>query len=412
MNEELLESLIGALSFSPENSILRKQVVQGLLELRRWKEIQQYAEPLLLTDCRPFALLAMAKAAFADGNTTKAAELYSEAIHLDADLVDEQFEAALEVDERMRLPLPLDDYEEDDLDVQPAFLPYNGPRLTFEDVGGMDALKEQIRMNIIYPFQHPELYAAYGKKAGGGIMLYGPPGCGKTYMARATAGELGANFYFLELNEILDMWVGQSEKHLSGLFKTARDNKPSVIFIDEIDAIGAKRSEVRSSGIRLTVTQLLTEMDGLASQNDQLLVMGATNTPWDVDAAFRRPGRFDRVLFVPPPDQQARIEVLKLHIRGRKIAPDISWASVADKCEHYSGADLASLVDRACELVLADAIKHGNFRDVKQADFQRALGDMRPSTMEWLRRAKNYVKYANQDGFYTDLAQYLDNVKL
>lgn len=406
MNEQLLQTLIDALQVSPGNEILRKQVVQGMLDLKHWNDLAQAAEPLLQTESRAFALWAMAKALVANGDKERAAGLYSEAIHLDPDLVDEQFEALLDVQERVRLPMNGHDMR----DV--PFQPYRGPKLTFDDVGGMDALKEQIRMNIIYPFQHPELYAAYGKKAGGGIMMFGPPGCGKTYIARATAGELGANFYFLELDEILDMWMGESEKNVKKLFETARANTPSVIFIDEIDAIGLKRSAVNSSGIRMTVTQLLTEMDGLASKNEQMLVMGATNTPWDVDAAFRRPGRFDRMLFVPPPDAPARSDILRLHSRGRKIEPGMPWKSIADKAENFSGADIASLIDRACELALTDAIKHGVIRDINQSDFQKALKNMQPSTMEWLRRANNYVKYANQDGFYNDLAQYLAGIKL
>jgi SpoVK/Ycf46/Vps4 family AAA+-type ATPase len=153
-------------------------------------------------------------------------------------------------------------------------------------------------------------------------------------------------------------------------------------------------------------------MDGLASRNDSLLVMGATNAPWDVDSAFRRPGRFDRVLFVAPPDPAARAEILHLHARGRKIASGLPWQQIADQTEHFSGADLQDLLDRACEGALSDAVKHGNMREVGMRDFQRALRDMHPSTLEWLSRAKNYVTYANQDGLYDDLAAYIARARI
>lgn len=407
MNHELLNTLMDALKLTPENHILRKEVVDGLLEAERWSDLVNAAEPLKQTEHRAMACLALAKAAFAMEDLAKARELYEEAIKENSKLIDERFEADLSPQEIAMTPM-------DDMRPQAttSVRPYSGPQLKFSDVGGMGSLKEHVRLNILYPFEHPELYAAYGKKIGGGILMYGPPGCGKTHLARATAGELGASFYSLELNEILSMWLGETEKQVNLLFETARANTPAVIFIDEVDAMGGKRSEMHSASIRWSVTQLLTEMDGISSNNHQLLVLGATNAPWDVDAAFRRPGRFDRVLFVPPPDADARAEILQLHARGRKLDANMQWKQVADKAELFSGADLASLVDRACESALSDALRSGNMRDVNQKDFQHALRDMRPSTMEWLRRAKNYVTYANQDGFYSDLADYLAKAKI
>ncbi|MHB9109383.1 MAG: ATP-binding protein [Armatimonadota bacterium] len=406
MNEELLETLLAALQLSPENHVLRKQVMQGLLDAERWEAIPEIAEPLLRGPERAFALFSLARATAQADEMDRAREYYEEAVKLDGSLADEDFEAELEPQAPIRLPYEFSEEPADHVK------PYAGPRVTFADVGGMSALKEQIRLNILYPFQYPEVYAAYGKKIGGGLLMFGPPGCGKTHIARATAGELGASFYTVELNEVLSMWVGQSEKQLSEIFDTARANAPAVIFIDEIDALGAKRSEMHSSAMRFTITQLLTEMDGIAANNQELLVLGATNEPWNVDAAFRRPGRFDRVLFVSPPDAPARAEVLRLHARGRKIDPKLPWEQIAEKTELYSGADLASLVDRASEFALSEALSTGNIRPVAMADFQKALRDMRPSTTDWLRRAKNYVTYANQDGLYNSLAQYLEASKI
>ena len=168
------------------------------------------------------------------------------------------------------------------------------------------ALKEEIRLKIIYPLQHADLYAAYGKSAGGGILMYGPPGCGKTHLARATAGEIKAGFLSVGINDVLDMWIGNSERNLHEMFEQARQNKPCVLFFDEVDALGASRSDMRASAGRHLINQFLSEMDGVQSANEGVLVLAATNAPWHLDPAFRRPGRFDRVLFVPPPDRPAQ----------------------------------------------------------------------------------------------------------
>lgn len=406
MNNELLNTLIMALQHSPDNAILRKQIVSELLDLKRWDDVTEHAGPLCSTEHRPFAILALAYAAFHNKQIEKACEYYDEAIKLDPSLEDEDLEAELHPEEAIRMPV--NDFEMETGTIRP----YAGPRVTFSDLGGMNDVKEQVNMNILYPFQHPEIFAAYGKKVGGGILMYGPPGCGKTYLARATAGELNASFYLLELSDILSMWMGESEKHLNQLFETARANIPAVIFIDEIDALGAKRGDNASSGLRITTTQLLTEMDGMSSDNNELLILGATNEPWSIDPAFRRPGRFDRIIFIPPPDLAARVEILKLHARGRKMASNIPWQAIAEKTEFYSGADLASLIERACESALTEVMRTGKIRDIAMPDFQKALRDTRPSTTEWLRRAKNYVTYANQDGLYDQLAQYLSRVKI
>jgi ATP-dependent 26S proteasome regulatory subunit len=408
VNEELLESLLAALAMSPDNELLRRQVVDGLVAARRWSDVQQLAPPLLEGAFRAQALLALSRAALAVGQRDKARELYRDAITTNPGLVDEGFEAALEPENALRVPT----IGNNSASAPPPISPEGGRRVTFNDVGGMEKLKEQIRLKIIYPFQQPHVYAAYGKKIGGGIMMYGPPGCGKTYIARATAGELGVHFYTLSLPEILDMWLGNTEKNLSHIFETARANAPAVLFIDEMDALGAKRSDIHTASVRMMVSQFLIEMDGISANNEQLLVLGATNAPWSVDPALRRPGRFDRVLFVPPPDTKAREEILKLHARGRKIDGALPWPKLADKTPLFSGADLTALVENATESALAEALRSGRMRDVTMQDFSQALAQAKPSTMEWLRRAKNYVTYSNQDGFYDDLSQFLAEARI
>jgi len=352
-------------------------------------------------------MLALARAEQASGRTEKAQEYYDEAIKFDSSLIDEGLEAELAPQESLKIAAG-----GDVLGLTPHEAIERGHSITFEDIGGMEDLKEQLRLNIIYPMLKPEIYEAYGKKVGGGILLYGPPGCGKTHLARAVAGELGASFLAVGLHEILDMYIGNSEKNLSQLFSIARSKAPSVLFIDEIDALGAKRGSSNSSSLKNMTTHFLTEMDGINSNNDKLLVLGATNEPWSVDSAFRRPGRFDRVIFVPPPDSAARQEILKIHSRGKNVDPTIPWGSLASQMNHFSGADIRQVVEQAVERAVSDAIRSGDLRPVNHTDFKFALKSRKPTTMEWLRRSKNYVNFANKDGYYDDLQEFLERAKI
>lgn len=407
--DDPLAPLLQALELSPDNVVLRAHVVREFLKARKYGQLRSLASPLLESDERPLGLLAMARSELYDGRVDAAREFYQEAIDRDSKLIDEGLEADLEPASPTPMRMTAQGEFEAAVDREVSS---RIPKANFDDIGGMEALKEQIRMHVIYPMQKPEIYEAYGKKIGGGMLLYGPPGCGKTHLARATAGELGANFFFLALNEILDMWLGNSEKNLSQLFDDARAKAPAVLFIDEVDAMGAKRGSVTSSHVRQMVSQFLTEMDGIASNNDKLLVLGATNEPWNVDSALRRPGRFDRVLFVPPPDVSAREEILKLKVRERKVESNIPWSKIASKTDFFSGADLGQLVEEATERAVADALRSGDLRPVNHKDFQVALKSRKPSTMEWLRRSRSYVNFGNQDGTYDDLAQYLKKAKI
>lgn len=284
------------------------------------------------------------------------------------------------------------------------------PQLAFSDVGGMDRVKEEIQMKIILPLQQPELFKAYGKKAGGGILLYGPPGCGKTYLARATAGEVKASFLAVGINDVLEMWIGQSEKNLHALFEQARSHRPCVLFFDEVDALGANRTDMLKSGGRQIINQFLSELDGVTSNNEGVLVLAATNAPWHLDPAFRRPGRFDRIIFVPPPDAAARAAILRLMLRGKPVG-EINYDTIAKKTDGFSGADLKAVVDLAVEEKLREAMKVGALRSVVEKDLIEAAKRHKPSVRDWFDTAKNYALYANQSGLYDDILAHLKIAK-
>ncbi|UGT40220.1 AAA family ATPase [Nocardia yamanashiensis] len=284
---------------------------------------------------------------------------------------------------------------------------FERPKLTLADVGGMDAVKRQLELSLLGPIRNPELAKAFGTSARGGLLLYGPPGCGKTFLASAVAGELGANFYAIDIADILDLYVGRSEKNLQQVFQTARRKAPCVLFFDEIDALGHKRSQLsNSSSMRTTVNQLLTEMDSMTSDNEGVYVIGATNHPWDVDVALRRPGRFDHMILVTLPDAEARASILRHHLRDRPVA-GIDLNALAARTDGLSGADLAHVCKSATQFAMADSIRSGTVRPVTMADMQQALSQIRPSTGAWFESARNVVEFANNDGTYDELATYM-----
>jgi AAA+ superfamily predicted ATPase len=304
-------------------------------------------------------------------------------------------------------------YVDEDGNEVPAESAYDveeaGVRL--DDVGGLQEVKDRLEVSFLAPMRNPELRKLYGKQLRGGLLLYGPPGCGKTFLARAVAGEMGAQFISVSLTDVLEMWIGSSEKNLHELFETARRNTPCVVFLDELDAIGQKRSHTRNSGMRTTVNQLLTELDGVANNNEGVFVLGATNAPWDVDPALRRPGRFDRVVLVLPPDGPAREAIVKYHLRGRPIA-GVDVRRIARATDGLSGADLAHLCDTAAEKAMLDAVRSGETRMIEMRDFEAAMREVRPSIGPWLDIAKNVAMFANEGGAYNDLLHYLKKRKM
>jgi transitional endoplasmic reticulum ATPase len=408
-----------ALALSPENEKLQA----GLARAFHQQGKKSHALALLETlnkspTCPGEAHLLFARILLGDGERESAARHYRKAIELRPDLAD--MELAKELDkpsihvrpevtpDTPKAPLKAggEDWKAEPEEDGPVDSEVERPSVKFKDVGGMETVKDEIRIKIIHPLAHPELYEAYGKKVGGGILLYGPPGCGKTHLARATAGEIQAAFLSVGISDVLDMWIGSSERNLHAWFERARRSRPCVIFFDEVDALAASRSDMRHAHNRHIINQFLSEMDGVDVNNTGLLILAATNAPWHVDSAFRRPGRFDRILFVPPPDAPARAAILRILMTG-KPSQDVDFDQLARKTDSFSGADLKAVVDMAVEAKLRRAMKEGVVTPVTTKDLATAAGAIKPSTREWFASARNYAMYANQGGIYDDVLNYI-----
>ena len=266
------------------------------------------------------------------------------------------------------------------------------PQTTFDDVAGLDEVKEQIRIKLLYPFTHPELAEQYGVQPGGGILLYGPPGTGKTLVARAVAGEIEAAFFAIKPSEIMSQWVGKAEENIAQLFREAGSMPLSVVFVDEIESLTPKRRSTHSTVMKRVVPQLLAELDGFHQRKNPLLLIGATNEPWEIDSAILRPGRLDRLIYVPPPGWTARHRILELNLKKAPLAEEVSLGDIGDQTQGFSGADMASVARRVRELVFSDAIHSGQSRSIKIEDFQTVLSEMGPSIPE--KDLRKFEKFA------------------
>ena len=255
------------------------------------------------------------------------------------------------------------------------------PTLRFDDVAGLDDVKEDIRLKMLYPLEHPELAERFGIRPGGGVLLYGPPGTGKTMLAKATAGEIDATFFRISPADVLSKWVGEAEQNIKKLFDAAASEPRSIIFIDEIEALVPARRDEGSSVMQRVVPQILQGMEGFDSKkgSDPILFMGATNVPWQLDSAVLRPGRFDEKVYIPLPDLPARRRMLDLYLANRPVAEDVQLDDLAARLDGYSGADIKYLCDRAATIPFLQSVASGEEGEITAAVVEDVLADTRPS---------------------------------
>jgi len=403
---EAIDALRIAAEQLPDDEALQGQLLGLLRRKGDLAEALIRAEALLDRRETPAVRLELARILLARGDRDGALEAYRVAIEQDPSLNDPELAAlgpvAVAATTTPESQAPEQWAEQFD---------WGDMHITFKDVVGLDTVKDQINLRILAPFKNPEIYRAFNRSGGGGILLYGPPGCGKTFIARATAGEVGARFLSVGINDILDKYWGESEQLIHALFEEARNNAPSVLFFDEFDALGAARGRSESQFWKTLVDQMLQEMDGMSGRNEDLLIFAATNTPWHVDSAFRRPGRFDRIFFVPPPDEAARAEIITRHVSPLPGGDQIDCRALAAKTPLWTGADLKSLGERASEQALSRSLRTGSVHPVTPEDFDRTLDEMKSTALEWLATARNYARYSNEGGQYDDLTAYLKAAK-
>jgi transitional endoplasmic reticulum ATPase len=399
-----------ALEATPDNHALRLLLAETLAaEGDAVSALEEYDHVFAEGQLPAEGLLAAGRTALEAGRQDRA-QAFADAA-TENGLVEEASELKSEIDASLGLKGMVPMLRPGGIDVdgeeEPAALELEADRaITFADVGGLDDVKKTINRTIILPFQRHDLYEKYKRGAGGGVLLFGPPGCGKTLLARATAGECGLPFSNVRIEEILDPYFGVSEQKLHDAFVQARRFAPCVLFLDELDAIAFARRMHTSNVGRPLVDQLLQELDAIGADNEGVLVLAATNAPWDVDEAMKRPGRFDRMVFVPPPDEPARARIIELQLEDRP-ASGVDVKRIAKRAPLFSGADLKSLAERAVDLVIDEALESGEERALTTADLETALQGMRPSTLEWLATARNYVDFANQGGRYDEVAAFL-----
>lgn len=408
---ESREDLERALLGDPFNGELRARYAEWLLDATDLAAaLAQYE---ILTRQSPEAAaprVGAARALLRLGRPAEAVRHYADARRLEDFVPAEELEAHLAATVRASSPkLSVVDGGRGDNVITLSLTPQE--RTRFDDIAGLDDLKRTIRLQIIEPFLKPGLFAKFKKRAGGGVLLYGPPGCGKTMIARAVATECHAEFVSVGISDVLNLYIGESERNLAAMFDKARHSRPCVLFFDEIDALGFARSKARSEHTRQIVNEFLAQLDGFGTDNHEVLILAATNMPWDVDSALKRPGRFSRQVFVPPPDEAARAHIVELKLAGVPHEA-IDAGAIAAMTPHFSGADIEGLVELAKDYVLEEHLAQNVERGIRQEDLRRAAQAATASTLDWLRTARNLVKYAGADDSYSEVGRYLKTHKL
>lgn len=394
---ELMEKLVD----DPFDDNLRSQLASHFINEEKWEKAH-----------KQYALIKKQRVLNADESAQLATCLRQLGFEDEADLIAKPTETAAPFEtlkpsqpEPSSSVVPFPSIDADSAKVVPIQSRQSN-HIRFSDIGGLTQVKKTIRMQIVEPFINPNMFAKFGKKAGGGVLLYGAPGCGKTMMARAIASECDAEFIPVGISDILGIYHGESEQNLSELFEKARANTPCVMFFDELDALAFARSKTSSTVGRTLVNEFLNQLDGVGHNNDDILFLAASNMPWDVDLAMKRPGRFSRQIFVPPPDHAAKMRILQLKLHQLPVEP-FDEAAFAKRLRNFSGADIDGLIEKAKEAVIEKIIETDQERNITLADFELALATTIPSTEEWLRTAKNLVKFSGADRSYQEVEIYL-----
>ncbi|MFL5796251.1 MAG: AAA family ATPase [Actinomycetota bacterium] len=383
VDPELLAGLRAAVEAVPDNQALRLHVAAVLLEAGRAAESLEHSSAVLALE--PGQRQAVELAGRATAALPEAA-LSASAPYLTA--APEPQHRGATVDQWV-----LGEVEE--------------PRTTLADVAGMPAIKRWLSTAFLSSLRDPQMRRLFGRSLRGGLLMYGPPGCGKTFLARALAGELEAGFLGIDLAHVVDMWLGYSRRSIHEIFETARAAAPCLLYLDQLDAIGPRRAGRRHSIGRGVVDQLVAELYSASEEHEGVFVVAATEHPWDVDSLLRQPGRLDHRLLVLPPDLQAREAIIRSVLAGRPLAEDLDLAGLAARTDRYSAADLAQLCESAAAAARAAAIVSNSSRPVAMADFTRGLHELRPSTPPWFELARDYARFAAEPGSYDDLVSYL-----
>ena len=345
--------------------------------------------------------------AIKSSNQQKAKEMYLRAaemfLHLSEVLNDKKYlEEAEKTFKKTQSLSPPSQFGENQIDINKMMV--EKPKLKFKDVGGLKDLKEEIYLKVIAPLKFPKVYNYFNKKIGGGILMYGPPGCGKSLIAEATAGEADVAYFHVKASDLKSKYVGETERNIAKLFETARENQPCVIFFDEFEALGEERTSASPQN-KGAVSQLLTEMNGLGTKDDQILLIAATNEPWAIDIALRREGRFGTTLFIPPPDEIAREEILKLELKD-KPTKNIDYKKIAELTEGFSGADMGSIINHAIEKAIKEVIITKKVRPITTEDLLSSLTKKKSSITPWFNHALSTVFTLQMEDSFPELKAY------
>jgi SpoVK/Ycf46/Vps4 family AAA+-type ATPase len=395
-----LSEILEKLASDPFDHNLRSKLASHYVDTRQWEKAH-----------KQYALIKKQRELSPDEQAQFILCLRELDFHEEADLISDKSKVASQTTEKMSgsaISPPAVSLAPS-LSSESKVIPIHTKRsncIRFSDIGGLEQIKKTIRMQIIEPFSNPSMFAKFGKKAGGGVLLYGPPGCGKTMIARAIAGECDAEFIPVAISDILGIYHGESEQNLSAIFEKARAKKPCVLFFDELDALAFARSKISSISCRTLVNEFLNQLDGVGHNNDDILFLAASNMPWDIDVAMKRPGRFSRQIFVPPPDHEAKVRILQIKLHNLPV-DHMDEVAFAKRLVNFSGADIDGLIEKTKEAVIEKVIETGIERNISLADFERSLSSTIPSTEEWLRTAKNLVKYSGADRSYQEVEIYL-----